>query len=85
MGETTKTDAAGGGGEGQVGQTSRHEEATSGETLADLEQAQADKSPGKGGSTETGSPTETSSPAPDGQSDSARGGRSDGGDTGGPM
>lgn len=69
---------------GGVGRT-RDEQATSDKTLADLERTQSDAATGKGGSTETGGPVEGSSPSPDGAFDSARGGRADGSDTGGPM
>jgi hypothetical protein len=63
----------------------RDEQATSDKTLADLERTQTDAATGKGGPTETSSPTEGASPAPDGAVDSPRGGRADGSDTGGPM
>jgi len=63
----------------------RDEQATSSKTLADLEETQADAGVGKSGASETSSPTEGSSPSPDGGADGARGGRADGGDTGGPM
>ena len=72
---------------GAAGRT-RDEQATSDKTLADLERTQADTATGKGGVSSdaaTSSPTEGSSPAPDGASDSSRGGRADGSDTGGPM
>jgi hypothetical protein len=69
---------------GGAGRT-RDEQATSDKTLADLEESQADTATGKGGSTETSSPVEGSSPSPDGAADSTRGGRADGSDTGGPM
>jgi hypothetical protein len=72
------------GNEPQTGRT-RDEQATSDKTLADLEQTQTDAATGKGTSTETGSAVEGSSPAPDGAANSARGGRADGSDTGGPM
>ena len=63
----------------------RDEQATSDKTLADLERSQTDSAAGRGGASETGSATEGSSPSPDGAADSARGGRADGSDTGGPM
>ena len=72
---------------GGAGRT-RDEQATSDKTLADLESSQADTTTGKGGPSSdaaTSSPVEGSSPSPDGATDSARGGRADGSDTGGPM
>ena len=58
---------------------SRDEDATSKETLSDVEDTEKVSTP-----RETGSPTETSSPgpSPDGP---AGGGRADGSETGGPM
>ena len=58
---------------------SRDEEATSKDTLSDVEETEKVSTP-----RETGSPTETSSPgpSPDGP---AGGGRADGSETGGPM
>lgn len=58
---------------------SRDQEATSSETLSDVEESEKVSTP-----RETGSPTETSSPgpSPDG---SFGGGRADGSETGGPM
>ena len=81
MEETKDANRAG----GQGAQTPRQEEATSDETLADLEETQSEAGAGKGNSATGSSPTETSSPAPDGARDSGRGGRADGSDTGGPM
>ena len=72
---------------GGAGRT-RDEQATSDKTLADLERSQTDSAAGKGGAPSdaaTSSSTEGSSPSPDGATDSARGGRADGSDTGGPM
>ena len=80
---TKDTDTPAGG----AGRT-RDEQATSDKTLADLERTQADSAAGTGGTPSdaaTSSPTEGSSPAPDGGVDSPRGGRADGSDTGGPM
>jgi hypothetical protein len=76
----TNTQAA-----GAAGGRTRDEQATSDKTLADLEETQTDSAAGKGAASETGSPTEGSSPAPDGATNSAGGGRADGSDTGGPM
>jgi hypothetical protein len=75
------------GGEPQAGGAgrTRDEQATSDKTLVELERTQTDSATGKGGSAETGSPVEGSSPSPDGAADSAHGGRADGSDTGGPM
>ncbi|HLL76191.1 MAG TPA: hypothetical protein VK421_13135 [Pyrinomonadaceae bacterium] len=63
----------------------RDEQATSDKTLADLERSQTDSATGKGGASETSSPVEGSSPAPDGAAGASHGGRADGSDTGGPM
>ena len=82
---TKDANAAGTRGETEAQPTPRQEEATSDETLADLEETRADAATGKGGSAGAGGSTETSSPSPDGAPDSARGGRADGSDTGGPM
>ena len=66
--------------------TPRQEEATSGETLGDLERTQADTaSKPAGGASGAGGSSETSTPSPDGAFDSARGGRADGSDAGEPM
>ncbi len=58
---------------------SRDEDATSSETLSEIEEGENVKS-----QRETGSPTETSSPNPT-PANSSEGGRADGSDTGGPM
>ena len=64
----------------------RDEQATSSKTLSDLEETQSDAGATQGGAASgTSSPVEGSSPSPDAGTDSARGGRADGGDTGGPM
>lgn len=65
----------------------RDEQATSSKTLSDLEETQSDAATSKGGgsASDTSSPVEGSSPSPDDAADSARGGRADGSDTGGPM
>ena len=57
----------------------RDAEATSSETLSDIEASEKVSDAGAGGS--ESSPLETSSPSPDG----GDGGRADGSDTGGPM
>ena len=65
---------------GSAGSPKRDEEATSSETLSDLEQSE--KSTGAGASSsDTGSSLEGSSPKPT----SEGGGRADGSDSGGPM
>ena len=66
--------------------TPRQEEATSGETLGDLERTQSDAaSKPAGGASGAGGSSETSTPSPDGAFDSTRGGRADGSDAGEPM
>ena len=77
MSESRERNAPGGAGE-KAGH-SRDEDATSKETLSDVEDTAKVSTP-----SETGSRTETSSPgpSPDGP---AGGGRADGSDTGGPM
>ena len=68
------------------GETPRQEQATSKETLADLESEEkgAASSTAGAASNDQGA-AESSMPSPDGAFDSPRGGRADGGDTGGPM
>lgn len=66
----------------------RDEQATSSKTLSDLEETQTDAAAATtagDGASGTSSPVEGSSPSPDGAADSAREGRADGSDTGGPM
>jgi hypothetical protein len=66
--------------------TPRQEEATSSETLDDLESTQAGAtSQTSGGASNESSRSENSMPSPDGAFDSARGGRADGSDAGEPM
>ena len=62
------------------GSHTRDEEATSGETLSDIEANEEVGSSGGGGS-DSSSPLETSTPAPDTGGE----GRADGSETGGPM
>jgi hypothetical protein len=57
----------------------RQSEATSKETVSDLEEAE------KSSNSKDESGSETSIPTPDGQLDESGGGRADGSDTGGPM
>lgn len=75
-------------GVGQSGasETPRQEEATSKETLGDLEgsETSAASSATGGASNQSGS-SESSTPSPDGAFDSARGGHTDGSDAGEPM
>jgi hypothetical protein len=66
--------------------TPRECEATSDETLDDLESTQSDATTKTtGGASGESSHTETATPSPDGAFDSPRGGRADGGDAGEPM
>ncbi|HEX8129575.1 MAG TPA: hypothetical protein VF527_10775 [Pyrinomonadaceae bacterium] len=61
----------------------RQEEATSSETLSDLQQTQIDSPASQGGTSE--SSDSSSAPSPDGTPDTTRGGTADGRDSGGPM
>jgi hypothetical protein len=61
----------------------RHEEATSGDTLNDLQQTQTDS--GVAGSETSESSGSSSAPSPDGMPDNTSGGTADGRDSGGPM
>ena len=62
----------------------RHEEATSSDTLSDLQHNQADSAASQSGT--TNSSDSSSAPSPDGMPDSsAGGGTADGKDSGGPM
>lgn len=67
-------------------ETPRQQEATSKETLGDLESDErgAASAPGGASSDERGE-TQAETPSPDGAFDEPRGGRADGGDAGGPM
>ena len=65
---------------GKAGSPKRDEEATSSETLSDLEKSEKATGAGASGS-DTGSPLEGASPKPT----SEGGGRADGSDSGGPM
>jgi hypothetical protein len=60
----------------------RQDEATSSDTLSDLQQTQTD--PAAQGKT-SGASGSSSAPAPDGTPDTSRGGTADGRDSGGPM
>jgi hypothetical protein len=62
----------------------RHEDATSSDTLSDVQETQSD--PGSSQPGDSGSSSATSTPAPDGTpAPSGGGGAADGRDTGGPM
>ena len=61
----------------------RQQEATSSDTLSDLQETQSDPSTSQTGS--SGSSGSSSTPSPDGAPDTTRGGTADGRDTGGPM
>ena len=61
----------------------RQEEATSSDTLSDLQQTQTDADASPGATSE--SSDSSSAPSPDGTPDTARGGTADGRDSGGPM
>lgn len=66
--------------------TPRQEEATSGETLKDIERTESGAtSKPTGGASGAGGTTETATPSPDGAFDSERGGRADRSDAGEPM
>lgn len=78
MDETKETNQPGA--TGESGDTPRRDaEATSGETLADIEESE--KVSTGGGAGNESSPLETSTPDPD----AGGGGRADGSETGGPM
>jgi hypothetical protein len=79
------TDREGAGRE-DAGETPRQEEATSKETLGDLESSETGAaSSATGGASNEGGSSETLTPSPDGAFDSARGTRADGSDAGEPM
>jgi hypothetical protein len=61
----------------------RQEEATSSDTLSDLQQTQSDSAASPGET--SGASDSKSAPAPDGTPDTARGSTADGKDSGGPM
>ena len=75
--EETKDPKASAGG----GTPERDAEATSSETLSDIESSEKVTGGGSAGGTSRGSPLEGSPPKPDAGGE----GRADGGDTGGPM
>ena len=65
----------------------RQDEATSSDTLSDLQQTQTDSAAANNtarGET-SGASSSSSTPAPDGTPDASRGGSADGRDSGGPM
>jgi hypothetical protein len=61
----------------------RHDDATSGDTLSDLQQTQTDSATTQ--SETSGASDSSSAPSPDGTPDTTRGGTADGRDSGGPM
>ena len=66
----------------------RQDEATSSDTLSDLQQTQTDSTAAAAqsdASGASGSSSSSSAPAPDGTPDTSRGGSADGRDSGGPM
>jgi hypothetical protein len=65
------------------GGATRDDDATSSETLADIERSEKTGSASTSGSDSSGSSLEGSSPKPSGEGEG--GGRADGSDTGGPM
>jgi hypothetical protein len=83
--EATMTDSESGG-QKDAGETPRQEEATSKETLGDLESSETGAaSSAPGGALNEGGSAETSTPSPDGAFDSTRDGRAGGSDAGDPM
>ena len=63
----------------------RQDEATSSDTLSDLQQTQTDSAAASTESENSGASDSSSAPAPDGTPDTSRGGSADGRDSGGPM
>jgi hypothetical protein len=61
----------------------RHEEATSSDTLSELQRTQTDPAASQGGT--SASSDSSSAPSPDGMPDTTSGGTADGRDSGGPM
>ncbi|MFN2596252.1 MAG: hypothetical protein ABR563_03600 [Pyrinomonadaceae bacterium] len=71
---------------GGANETPREREATSDETLDDLERTQDAVMPKSGGGARSGGArSETNAPSPDGAFDEQRGGRADGSDAGEPV
>jgi hypothetical protein len=91
--EATMTDSEGRVATNDAGETPRQEEATSKETLGDLESEETSAASSASGAASSSAgaaandqgAADASTPSPDGTFDSPRGGRADGGDTGGPM
>jgi len=84
MEETKDPNASAGGGDAAQGTPERDEEATSSETLSDIEESTKVKGgDGGSGSGSGGGSLEGSTPSPD--AGGSGGGRADGSDTGGPM
>ncbi|HZH91248.1 MAG TPA: hypothetical protein VEX70_11595 [Pyrinomonadaceae bacterium] len=63
--------------------TARHAEATSSDTLSELQDTQTDSAASQSGASE--SSDSSSAPSPDGMPDNTGGGTADGKDSGGPM
>ena len=63
--------------------SARHDEATSSDTLSDLQQAQADSVPTQSAISDASD--SSTAPSPDGMPDTNNGGTADGKDSGGPM
>ena len=63
----------------------RQDEATSSDTLSDLQQTQTDSTAATSESETSGASGSSPAPAPDGTPDTSRGGSADGRDSGGPM
>jgi hypothetical protein len=63
----------------------RQDEATSSDTLSDLQQTQIDSTAATSESETSGASGSSPAPAPDGTPDTSRGGSADGRDSGGPM
>lgn len=68
-----------------VGGTAREREATSGETLDDIDRTEDATVNSSGDSATGGAGGTTSAPSPDGAFDAGRGGRADGSEAGEPM
>ena len=83
MEETKDPNASTGGQDAGQGTPKRDEEATSSETLSDLEESTKVPGGGGGSGSESSGSLEGSTPSPD--AGGSGGGRADGSDTGGPM
>jgi hypothetical protein len=83
MEEAKQTNSGAGSDDTSAQTAERQDEATSSDTLSDLQQGQAD--PAASQSETSGASDSESAPAPDGTPDTTRGGTADGRDSGGPM